>query len=73
MGAIFLYGNIAPIAAYNRALDTLVIGCADVISMHNGHILIGLRAWEPQRDCWCFGGRMQKGELYQIEIGRAHV
>lgn len=57
-------------SAYNQALDALVIGCADVIPMYNGHILIGLRAWEPQRDWWCFGGRMRKGELYQAAAAR---
>jgi len=63
-------GDFLPDSVYNQALDTLVIGCADVIPMYNGRILIGLRTWEPQRDWWCFGGRMRKGELYQTAAVR---
>lgn len=59
-----------PESVYNQALDTLVIGCVDVIPMYNGRMLIGLRAWEPQPDWWCFGGRMCKGELYQVAAAR---
>lgn len=55
---------------YSQALDALVIACVDVIPLHNGHILIGRRSWEPQPDWWCFGGRMRKGELYQIAAVR---
>jgi len=62
--------DFLPDSVYNQALDTLVIGCADVIPMYNGRILIGLRAWEPQPDWWCFGGRMRKGELYQVAAAR---
>jgi len=63
-------GHFLSGSAYNQALDALVLGCADIIPMHNSHILIGLRAWEPQRDWWCFGGRMRKGELYQTAAAR---
>jgi len=59
-----------PESIYNQALDTLVIGCVDVVPMYNGRILIGLRAWEPQRDWWCFGGRMRKGEFYEVAAAR---
>lgn len=63
-------GNFLHETVYSQALDELVIGCVDVIPFHNGHLLIGLRSWEPQPNWWCFGGRMRKGELYQIAAVR---
>src|SRR5689334_22142293 len=58
-------GHLLSSSAYKQALDSLVLACADIVPIHNGRILIGLRTWEPQCDWWCFGGRMRKGELYQ--------
>jgi hypothetical protein len=59
-----------PEDVYSQALNALVIGCVDIIPVHNGHMLIGLRKWQPQPNWWCFGGRMQKGELYQTTAAR---
>src|SRR6185312_13137799 len=33
--------------------------------VYRGRMLIGRRTWPPQADWWIFGGRMQRGELYQ--------
>ncbi len=63
-------GIFLPESVYSQALDTLVVGCVDIIPVYYGHMLIGLRTWEPQLDWWCFGGRMHKGELYQIAATR---
>jgi len=63
-------GNFLPESVYSQALDELVIACVDIIPVYNGQMLIGLRTWEPQPNWWCFGGRMRKGELYQIAAAR---
>lgn len=55
---------------YSQALDVLVIGCVDIIPVYQGRMLLGLRSWHPQPNWWCFGGRMQKGEIYQIAAAR---
>jgi len=55
---------------YSQALDTFVVGCVDIIPVYANQMLIGLRSWEPQPDWWCFGGRMHKGELFQIAAAR---
>jgi ADP-ribose pyrophosphatase YjhB (NUDIX family) len=69
-GEVLLSEEFLPDSVYSQALDALVIGCVDVIPIHNGQMLIGLRNWEPQPDWWCFGGRMRKGEQYQIAAAR---
>ncbi|HTK11078.1 MAG TPA: NUDIX domain-containing protein [Ktedonobacteraceae bacterium] len=63
-------GGLLPDAIYSQALDTLVIACVDILPVHGERILLGRRSWEPQQDWWCFGGRMRKGELYQIAAQR---
>jgi hypothetical protein len=63
-------GGRLPESVYSQAVDALVIGCADVVPVHDGRMLIGLRSREPQPDWWCFGGRMRRGELYQIAAAR---
>lgn len=55
---------------YSQALDALVIACVDILPIHGEQVLLGRRSWEPQQDWWCFGGRMHKGELYQIAAQR---
>lgn len=64
--------NIAwlPDSVYSQALDALVIACADVAPVYRGRMLIGHRTWPPQADWWIFGGRMQRGELYQQAAAR---
>jgi ADP-ribose pyrophosphatase YjhB (NUDIX family) len=59
-----------PDSIYSQALDALVIACADVAPVYRGQMLIGHRAWPPQADWWIFGGRMQRGELYQQAAAR---
>ena len=72
----FRTGSIAPAAAwlpdsvYSQALDALVIACADVAPVYRGRMLIGRRTWPPQADWWIFGGRMQRGDLYQQAAAR---
>lgn len=69
-GAVSKQEGRLPDQDYSKALDILVIGCVDIIPIYQERMLIGLRSWEPQPDWWCFGGRMQKGELYQMAAVR---
>lgn len=59
-----------PNSVYSQALDALVIACADVTPVYRARMLIGHRTWRPQADWWVFGGRMQRGELYQEAAAR---
>lgn len=69
-GNMHKVGGFLPASTYSQALDTLVVGCVDIIPVHRGRVLIGQRSWQPQPDWWCFGGRMHKGELFQIAAAR---
>lgn len=59
-----------PDSIYSQALDALVVVCADIMPLYQGRVLLGRRQWQPQADWWVFGGRMRKGELYQVAAAR---
>lgn len=63
-------GTFMSDSTYSKAMDTLVICCADAAILHQGLWLIAKRVWEPQPDWWVIGGRMRKSELIEQALQR---
>jgi ADP-ribose pyrophosphatase YjhB (NUDIX family) len=55
-----------PSDEYSKALNSIVIACADCIILdQKGKMLLGRRAIEPWPDWWIIGGRMRPGESFE--------
>lgn len=57
---------------YGLVLDNIVIACVDMLVIFNGQLLIGKRAYHPQKDWWVIGGRLKTGESAE-EAATRHV
>ncbi len=58
---------------YGRVLSGIVVACVDVMLLHRGKVLLGLRLNEPYKGGWAYpGGRMKPGESFADTAAR-HV
>jgi ADP-ribose pyrophosphatase YjhB (NUDIX family) len=55
---------------YSEILDSIVVGCVDVVITQGTRILLGKRAWHPQKDWWLIGGRMITAERLEQTAAR---
>ena len=55
---------------YTQVLDAIVVACVDIVLVSEGRVLLGKRAWHPQKDWWIVGGRMHPGEEPEAAAAR---
>lgn len=56
---------------YGKVLDNIVVGCVDVAVIYQGKILLERRGNHPiKNQWWIFGGRILKGEDFQLTAQR---
>lgn len=64
------HAGFLPDEIYTKVLDNIVITCVDIVVVHQGKILLGKRAIEPNKDWWVVGGRMKPGESFEDAAAR---
>ena len=65
--------TLAPIPKelYQQILENMPICCVDLVIVHQGKVLLGLRKDEPLKDGWCVpGGRVLKNERLEQAVRR---